>query len=96
MDAVNRAGIEILDLELSHIHSWMRREHIRIGVLEEDAGGPDGTISLVIAQFYKPGGEYKMLEVLQANLTESEIDQVIVGLQEAKRQMAIYGGVTPT
>jgi hypothetical protein len=74
----------------------MDREYVRIGVLEEDAGGPDGTVSLVIAQFYKPGAEYKMLEVVQANLTESEIDQVIAGLQEAKRQMATYRGVTPT
>lgn len=91
-----QSGIETLDLALSQIHPWMDREYVRIGVLEEDAGGPDGTISLVIAQFYKPGGEYKMLECVQAMFTESEIDQVIAGLQEAKQRMAIYRGVTPT
>lgn len=85
-------GIETLDLALSHLHYWNGQEYLRIGVLEEDAGGPDGTISFCIVQFDKTG----KLNDAQAMLTESEIDQVIAGLQEAKQRMAIFRGQTPT
>ena len=79
------AGIETLDLEPAHIHSWNEKEYVRIGVVPEDASLPNGTISLLLVQFDKDRIQCK---ACQAMLTAAEIDLVVAGLQEARRRMA--------
>ncbi len=77
-------GIETLDLAIQRIHSWNEKEYLRIGVLPEDARGPNGVISLLIVQFSID--KQSTCTALQACLSTDEIDQVIAGLQEAKKR----------
>lgn len=83
--------IETLNLATLDCHSWNDIEYVRIGVLEEDARGPNGTVSFQLVQFDRD--HIAGAKSLQANLTLAEIDIVIEGLQEAKRRMeAINAG----
>lgn len=77
--------VESLDLATIHVHSWNEIEYVRIGIIPEDAAGPDGTISFAMVQF--PEGYKGGCKSLQANLTRAEIDIVIEGLQEARKRM---------
>ncbi|KKM88336.1 hypothetical protein LCGC14_1259800 [marine sediment metagenome] len=77
-------SIETLDLETINVHDWNRIEYVRLGVLPEDAAGPNGTVSFQLVQFPKIKHGVKSL---QANLTYDEIDIVIDGLQKAKERM---------
>ena len=82
--------IETLDLETVSVHDWNRIEYVRLGVLPEDAAGPNGTVSFQLVQF---GKEYRdRVKSLQANLTYDEIDIVIDGLQKAKKRMEALRG----
>ena len=78
--------IETLDLETAYFHPYNAVEYVRIGVIQEEAIGEKGVISLMLVQF---SGDWKCKD-LQASLTEIEIDLVIAGLQEAKRRMLEY------
>ena len=80
------SDIEVLDLQTALIHDWNSVEYVRIGVLEEDASGEDGSISFCLVQF---DADWHC-EVLQAILLEGEIDIVIEGLKEAKRRLLGY------
>lgn len=71
-------GIETLDMQPAHCHSWNEKEYVRVGVPE-----PGDLISLVIAHF---GVDWKP-HVLQALLTAAEADELIAALQEAKRRL---------
>jgi hypothetical protein len=75
--------LESLDLETAYRHDHNSVEYVRIAVLPEEGGGPQGVCSFVLVQF----GKDWMCKVLQACLLTSEIDMVIAGLQEAKRRM---------
>lgn len=80
--------IETLNLATKYIHGYNATEYVRIGVLEENASGSDGTVSFVLVQF-----DMKMrCKTLQANLSLGEIDIVIGGLQEAKKRMLELAG----
>ena len=83
--------IETLNLATISIHSWNDTEYVRIGVIPEDAAGPDGTISFQLVQFHNNAGNLRergmsTAKSLQANLTKPEIDIVIDGLQKAKER----------
>ena len=75
--------METLNLATINNHSWNGIEYIRIGVVPEDAAGPDGTVSFQLVHF---STDYKCT-ALQANLTKAEIDIVIAGLQAARERM---------
>lgn len=75
------SGIETLDLESAWIHDWNDKEYVRVGVLEEDAKGEDGVISLILVQFGRK------CNALQAALTRDEIAHLIDGLAAAKERL---------
>ena len=77
---------ETLNMRTAFEHDWNDIEYVRIGVLEKDATGTDGTVSFQLVQF---GNDYKC-KSLQANLSKKEIDVVIEGLMEAKKRMDKY------
>ncbi len=77
--------IESLNLATVHVHLWNKIEYVRIGIIPDDAAGPDGTVSFQLVQF--PEGYKEGCTALQANLTRAEIDIVIEGLQEARKRM---------
>ena len=79
-------SIETLDLETINVHDWNRIEYVRLGVIPEDAAGPNGTVSFQLVQFRKRKNPRCALS-MQANLTYDEIDIVIDGLQKAKERM---------
>lgn len=94
MRGVNLAepdDIETLNLATVGIHKWNTIEYVRIGVLEKDAKGPGGTISLALVQY---GLEHEGgVKVLQANLQMREIVLLIAGLQKAKERMEAFNAV---
>ena len=77
--------METLNLATLNIHSWNEIEYVRIGVIPQDAAGPDGTVSFQLVQF---GENFKGgCKALQANLTRVKIDIVIDGLIKARERM---------
>lgn len=80
-DYAEQSDIETLHLQVAWYKTRNEREYVSIGVVEEDAMGADGTISLQIVHLSKGEGICKMLQV---NLLDKEIDMVIDGLQRAK------------
>ena len=85
--SVNHAepdDMETLNMCTAFTHDWNTIEYVRVGVLEQDATGDDGTISFQLVQFNKDS----KCKVLQTNLSVAEIDVVIEGLDEAKKRMA--------
>jgi len=83
VDLSEPGDLESLNMATAHIHSWNREEYVRIGIIPEDADGPNGTVSFQLVQFNKQS----RCKSLQANLSRQEIDVVIKGLQEAKERM---------
>ena len=84
--SVNHAepdDMETLNMCTAFVHDWNTIEYVRVGVLEKDAAGDDGTISFQLVQFSKES----KCKVLQANLSMAEIDVVIDGLNKAKTRM---------
>lgn len=77
------SDIETLNLATIDVHSWNSIEYVRIGVLQKDASGPNGTVSFTLVQF----DSKHLAKALQANLTYAEIDIVIDALEEAKKRM---------
>lgn len=75
---------ETLDLQVSYTHAGNSRECIYIGVLESNATGKQGTISLEIIHHHLDGIHLKHLQLY---LTEEEIGMLIGGLQRARKGM---------
>lgn len=83
---IEPGDIETLNLEPSFCHDSNHKEFVRIGVLPEDAGKEDGTVSFQLVSY---STEW-LCRVVQANLLEDEIDLVVNGLLEAKKRMQAF------
>lgn len=81
------AECETLYMSTSFLQSNHNDEQISIGVLEKDAIGTNGTISMQVVTFSK---SKPYCDVATVNLTENEIDLVIKGLQDAKNRMMTF------
>jgi len=78
--------IETLDLRVADCHPHNVDEYIRIGVLEADATGPNGTVSFVLVQF----NNQHECKFCQSHINVLEIDAIISGLKKAKQRMEEY------
>ena len=81
-------NIDLVHMETVNKHSWNQSEHVRIGIWPTNESCPPGTVMLRLSQF-QAESPHRLL-IVEANLTEKEVDVIIAGLEKAKKAMGVF------